>query len=263
MSEHAPLGRFSWYELMTTDPDGARSFYPTVTGWDAQEWEGGSMPYTMWMSGEAPVGGLMELSEEAREAGAPPHWIAYISTPDCDATLEKATGLGAEVVWGPMDIPEVGRVAGIADPHGAVFALHQPEGEAPGGPDGPVPGWFSWHELASDDWREARRFYQELFGWEDAGEEDMGPDFGIYYMFADRPDTPEGFAVGGMFDRRDSVPMASWILYVNVAELDAAVEAVKANGGQVVNGPMEVPGGDRVAQCVDPQGAVFALHSAG
>jgi predicted enzyme related to lactoylglutathione lyase len=51
-----------------------------------------------------------------------------------------------------------------------------------------------------------------------------------------------------------------WLYYVKVDDLDAALERVKERGGQVLNGPMDVPGGDRVAQCLDPQGAAFALH---
>jgi hypothetical protein len=263
MADTAPLGRFCWYELMTPDPAAAEEFYPAVTGWGTEVWEGGGMPYTMWMNGEAAVGGVAELPEEAREAGAPPHWLAYVSTPDCDATLEAVGRLGGRTVWGPVDVPHVGRVAGFTDPHGAVLALHQPAGGSPPEADRSRPGWFSWHELASDDWRASRDFYGELFGWKDAGEQEMGPELGIYRMFADDPAAPEGVATGGMFDRGDSIPMAAWILYVSVPELDAALEEVDARGGEVVHGPMEVPGGDRVAQCVDPQGAVFALHAAG
>lgn len=261
MSDAAPLGRFCWYELMTTDPSSAEAFYPAVTGWTPEGWDGGGMPYTMWMNGEMPVGGVMELPEDALQAGAPPHWVAYVSTPDCDGTLARVEELGGTVLWGPRDIPEVGRVAGFADPHGAVLSLHQPAEDPPPTPDAPRPGWFSWHELASDDWRASREFYRELFGWKDAGEHDMGPEMGIYYMFADRPDAPDGVSVGGMFDRGDSIPFPTWILYVQVEDLEAAAAAVEEHGGQVVHGPMEVPGGDRVAQCVDPQGAVFALHA--
>lgn len=71
-----PLGRFAWYELMTSDPDAAQGFYTKVTGWTTSPWEGGDTPYTMWMNGETPVGGVMALPDEAAAAGAPPHWIA-------------------------------------------------------------------------------------------------------------------------------------------------------------------------------------------
>jgi hypothetical protein len=51
-----------------------------------------------------------------------------------------------------------------------------------------------------------------------------------------------------------------WMLYIRVVDINKSVDVVKANGGQVLNGPADVPGGDRVVQCMDPQGAVFALH---
>jgi uncharacterized protein len=65
-----------------------------------------------------------------------------------------------------------------------------------------------------------------------------------------------------MFNISPEMPMPpGWLHYVRVDNADAAAERVKASGGQVLNGPMDVPGGDRVAQCVDPQGASFAVHS--
>jgi predicted enzyme related to lactoylglutathione lyase len=66
-------------------------------------------------------------------------------------------------------------------------------------------------------------------------------------------------AIGGMMTKPDMVPRIGWAYYFNVDGIDAAAERVKAAGGQVVNGPMEVPGGSWVLQAMDPQGAFFAL----
>ena len=79
----------------------------------------------------------------------------------------------------------------------------------------------------------------------------------IYHMYG----RPGGPTLGGMYTRSPEMPVSAWLLYATVPDIDAAVEAVKAGGGQLLNGPMEVPGGDRVAQCTDPQGAAFALHA--
>lgn len=78
---HKPLGRFSWHELMTPDPDAARDFYSAITGWSTSTWDGGGKPYEMWMNGEMPVGGLMDLpAPEVPRAGWPtsprPTWTA-------------------------------------------------------------------------------------------------------------------------------------------------------------------------------------------
>jgi predicted enzyme related to lactoylglutathione lyase len=235
-----PTGRFCWYELMTTDPGAAPSFYGDVVGWGTQGWDGGGMPYTMWMNGEAAVGGIMQLPEEAIAGGAPPHWLIYISTADVASTTEKATELGATVLMGPMDIPEVGIISVIADPQGAVFCAYQPATGTPGHDGPPAMGEFSWHELATNDWEAAWGFYATLFDWQLDHDMDMGP------MGINRP--PE-------------MPVCAWMPYARVADVDAACAKVTELGGQVLSGPMEVPGGDMVAQCMDPQGAAFAIHS--
>ncbi len=212
-------------------------------------------PYTMWTTAEGPVGGVMELPPPAKEAGAPTHWISYVSTPDLDATLARAKELGGSLVWGPMDTPEVGRMAGLADPQGAHFAVFEPAGDAPGS-DAPAPlGDASWHELATDGWEAAWSFYSDLFDWVKTDSMDMG-EMGTYQMFG-RGAHP----LGGMFARPPHIPVPNWLVYVRVPDVVAAVERVKEGGGQLVNGPMEVPGGDMVAQCMDPQGAMFAVHA--
>lgn len=248
-------GRFCWYELFTSDPAGARAFYTTVAGWGAENWEGGDTPYTMWTTGEGPVGGVMSLPPEAEAAGAPPHWIAYLATDDADATIERTKEAGGGVVWGPLEVPTVGRVAGLRDPQGAHFAVVQPEGDAPGRDDPPRLGEMSWHELATDDPDGAWAFYSDLFGWQKTDAMDMG-EMGIYQMFG-RGAHP----VGAMFRRPDEIPVPNWLLYIRVPDIAAAVERVKEGGGQLLNGPMEVPGGDMIAQCMDPQGAAFAVHA--
>ena len=73
-----------------------------------------------------------------------------------------------------------------------------------------------------------------------------------------------GDSLGGIFTKTPEMPMPGppgWLLYISVADIDAAVAQAGTSGGQVLNGPMEVPGGDLVAQCMDPQGAAFALHA--
>lgn len=252
-----PAGKFVWYELMTTDPDAAVPFYKEVLGWGTETWQGpseGMPPYKMWMVGEGPIGGVMELPEQARAAGAPPHWLAYVAVEDADSIVAKAKGLGATVHVPPQDIPEVGRFAVLADPSGAVFALLQPSGDAPGHDGQPKVGEFSWHELMADNHAEALEFYQELFGWEKHDTMDMG-EAGIYQLFG-----RGGVPAGGMMNKPPEMPMGAWNVYARVTDVDEAASRVSAGGGTVLHGPMEVPGGDRVAVCQDPQGAVFSIH---
>jgi predicted enzyme related to lactoylglutathione lyase len=248
-------GRFLWYELMTTDPKAAEGFYGRVVGWRARADPGIETPYTTWMKGETPVGGLMTIPAEAKAGGAPPNWLMYVGTPDADASVRQAKSLGGAVEAGPLEIPKVGRFAVLADPQGAVFAVLQPaeEGAMPEGPAEVLD--FSWRELATTDAAGAVTFYTELFGWEKQSTSEMG-GLGLYQEFG-----RAGLPLGGIYTRPPERPAPPhWLLYARVPDIQAAVKAATSGGGQLHNGPMEIPGGDLVAQLSDPQGAPFALH---
>lgn len=248
------LGQFVWHELMTSDPVGARDFYPAVVGWGVQGWAGDSS-YNLWVAGDRPVGGWMALPPEALEGGAQPHWLSYMGTPDVDGTSARVRELGGKVMRAPWDIPQVGRIAVLVDPQGAVFCGYTPTGGPPGPEGEPAIGEFSWHELASTDPAGALAFYGDLFGWKKTGEVDMGPD-GAYTLFG----TGE-LPVGGIFRKPAHVPVSNWLPYASVASADRAAEAAMAAGGRVLVPPMEVPGGDRIAVIADPQGAVLGVHA--
>jgi hypothetical protein len=255
MSGESTRGRFAWHDLMTTDPEAAKDFYTSVMGWGTELWENSGMSYTMWTVGGRPMSGTMKLPDEAVAGGARPHWLAYVDVPDVDATASRARELGGTVVMPPFDIPGVGRVAVLADPQGAsiaAFASANPSPEPEGMP--PV-GEFSWHELATPDPEAAFAFYADLFGWEKISAFDMGPH-GIYQLFGRR-----GATLGGIYRKpADMQGPPAWLHYARVADINAAADAVRRHGGQVWNGPMEVPGGDWIIMAVDPQGAPTAMH---
>jgi len=251
----SPRGNFCWYELMSTDPAGSKNFYTQLMGWTVQPFDGaGDMEYDLWVNGEAPLGGLMQLPKEAKEQGAPTHWLPYVSTPDVDATAKQAQELGATVLMPGQDIPDAGRFSVLRDPQGGVFAVYHSAVETPTPEGTPGVGTFSWHELMTTDYEAAFGFYQKLFGWQVVDDMDMGPA-GIYRLYG-----AGGPPLGGMFNKPPEVPVTAWMLYLRVADLDATIEQVKTLGGTILNGPMDVPGGDRIAQCMDPQGGAFALH---
>ena len=249
MSNADIRGKVLWHELLTTDTAAAAAFYPKVLPWRSQP---SSMPgYTLWLAGQAQVGGLMALPPDA--AGTPPHWLVYVGTPNVDATAEHAQRLGARI-WKPAtDIPNVGRFAVLADPQGATFALFTP---APGGSGGPAPGpgVFSWHELATTNVAGAVAFYGELFGWTKGPGHDMGP-MGIYQIIE-----RFGAQIGGICNVQGPATPPSWLSYVQVVDSGRAVAAAKAAGGRLLHGPMEVPGGSWIALFMDPQGGAFAVH---
>lgn len=260
-------GRFVWYDLMTTDVPAATTFYRKVAGWGTQEFDmGPDRKYQMWTAGGVPIGGAVPLTSDVGPPGTPPHWLASVAVPSVDDSVRQAVKLGGKVLTRPMDIPDVGRYAKIADPQGAVVALFTAVHPAAERVFAPKLSEFSWHELMTTNHEAAFAFYAALFGWERMGEFDMGAPVGVYLMFGQpghQPaGAPEALAYGGMYTTSPAVPMPpSWLYYIRVPSADDAVETVKALGGQVLNGPMEVPGGDFIAQCMDPQGGMFAVHS--
>ncbi|MGH6763127.1 MAG: VOC family protein [Phyllobacterium sp.] len=246
--------KFIWYELMTTDLAGAEAFYKAVIGWKSEQWDG-PMPYVIVKVKETGVGGLMTIPDDAKAMGQSPAWFAYIHAPDVDAATESVRKAGGKVYREPADIPEVGRFSVVADPQGAVFMLMAPKGEeGPAIPDG-VPGHVGWRELYASDWSSALDFYSRQFGWTKDEAVDMGP-MGTYQLFA-----IDGQQTGGMMNKPKDTPVPVWQFYFNVEALDAALARVKANKGQILMDPMEVPGGSWVAACQDPQGAAFSLVS--
>jgi uncharacterized protein len=253
-----PMPQFIWYELMTTDQDAAEAFYRAVVGWKTADAGQPGMRYTILSAGDRPMGGLMAIPAEARAGGLRPGWLGYIGVPDTDAAAKRIAAAGGAIHHAPDDIPDVGRFAVVADPGGALFQLLTPlpRQDAPPPADPQTPGLVSWHELYSSIGQEAAfGFYAEQFGWRTAELMDMGP-MGKYRIFA-----TDGAPVGGMMDKPENVPASAWSFYVNVDGLDAAVERIERNGGRVMMGPHEVPGGSWIVQAVDPQGASFALVS--
>jgi predicted enzyme related to lactoylglutathione lyase len=247
-------GKFVWHELLTTDLDAASSFYGRVVGWTTES-SPHNESYKLFVAGK-PMAGLMTLPDEAKAMGAPPCWMAYIGTPSVDATVREAVMLGGRVLVEGTDIPTIGRFAVLTDPQGAAFAIFTPIGEG-GGSDHPGGlGDFSWHELITTDWQAGFAFYQRLFGWEKTEAMDMGP-MGVYQMFG-----LGGRTMGGMFNKPAEMPAPPhWLPYALVKDARVAADLVRSAGGRVVNGPMEVPGGDWIVQFTDRQGVVFAVHS--
>jgi predicted enzyme related to lactoylglutathione lyase len=183
------------------------------------------------------IGGIMAQSEEERAAGVPPNWLGYVDVANVDESAKRVQQLGGKVLVPGTDIPDIGRFAVIADPQGAVLALYSSSNPSDAVP-GRGPGHFSWAELNTTDWKAAWKFYSELFGWKPTQ------------------------SMGGMSNAATMIKApAHWLHYVTVPNADEAAKQVVAKGGKVLNGPMDVPGGGRIAQCMDPQGGMFAVYA--
>jgi predicted enzyme related to lactoylglutathione lyase len=248
-------GRFVWYELLTTDVPAAAVFYAEVVGWTAKDASIPEMAYTLLGSGDAPVAGLMELPEEGLQLGATPRWVGYVAVDDMDAKAAQICRSGGAILVPPTE-SNIGRIAVVADPQGATFALvtgltygqqHLSELDKP--------GRVGWHELSAQDRNTIFPFYDELLGWKKA---DAGADpENLYEVFS-----AAGQTIGGMFTKASSVAQPCWLYYFNVDDIGAACERVDAGGGRVLQGPIALPDDSWIVRCADPQGALFALQGA-
>src|SRR5215471_11060741 len=249
------LGRHIWSELMTSDTKGAETFYDKVVGWTSEPFPKSPKPYTRFMrSGGAGVAGLMETPGGMN---MPPFWSMYIAVPDFAEAVAKAKRLGGNELSDVIDVPTVGRMQMMTDPQGAAFYVMQPEPRESTPDRDPEVGETSWLELMTTDAKAAMTFYQQLFGWEPGDAHDMGP-MGTYQLF-----NRGTRMIGGMMNKPKEMAQvpSHWAIYFRVDDINAAAARVTANGGQILNGPMEVPGGDWVLNAMDPQGATFSLHA--
>lgn len=250
-------GEFAWHDLATNDMDGSIAFYSETVGWKPvpMDMGGSSMKYTLFQLGDVPVGGVMALSDEMKSMGAPPSWTPCVEVSDLDGTCKRTKDLGGKLLDGPNPAPG-GRFAVLQDPQGGVFECFGSDEPGEANP-APSAGRFSWYDLNTTDWESAKKFYSELFGWSESST--MESPGGTYWMFKGATDDR---TLGGMSDMAKQMKLPPhWLCYITVDNLDETLDRLKSNGGKVMNGPMEVPGGDRVAQCMDPQGAAIAFHA--
>lgn len=247
MADTTVRGRFVWHELITSEGAAAHSFYTKALGWRTQAWDL-DPDYTMFLAASGPLGGTVVRPSDT------PRWLPYIGTDHIEGTVDQARSLGARVVQNITEMKSGGKYAVLEDPQGAAFGVYiSPSEPSPEGT--PKLGEFSWHELATTDYRSAFDFYSALFGWEEVSQHDMGEPLGVYFTFG-----RNGKAIGGIYKATPEMPGPFWLGYVRVKDLQQTVKKVKSSGGTVITEPMEVPGGDLIAQFNDPQGATFAAH---
>jgi uncharacterized protein len=254
-------GDYIWYELMTNDADAAQKFYGAVLGWAFNSAGQGDKDYRQFSMHGVHVGGFLPLTPEMEQGGARPSWMGYIGVDNVDRMAAAITSRKGSVHMAPQDIPGIGRFAFVADPQGALFYVMTPIPPEGGGSSQsfaatePRVGHCAWNELATADPAAALDFYHHLFGWEKDGEMDMGP-LGKYEFLR------HDFMLGAMMPKMPEMPVSMWTYYFRVPDIDKAMATIKANGGQILREPTEIPGGDFSMNALDPQGAAFALVGA-
>ena len=256
-------GSWIWYELMTSDFAEAKRFYEAIVpGWTVASGPGGAGDYGFINNTDGGMtGGVLSLTAEMTEHGAKPCWVGYIGVDDCDVSVAAIEAAGGQCMMQPHDVPMAGRMAMVADCCGAPFYIMTPnsnaeEGESTSFSADKKTGRCGWNELMAADTGKAADFYTGQFGWALPDAMDMG-ELGKYQFVAHGDVT-----VGAIMRTMPEMPVSMWNHYFWVPSIDAAKAAVEANGGQVINGPMQVPGDDWIIQGIDPQGAMFSLVGA-
>lgn len=252
-------GSWIWYELMTPDPAGAKAFYEPIVGWSMSPGTPETNDYGFVTAADgAMVGGILRLTDAMHEQGGRPCWVGYVGVDDCDASAAAIAAAGCKVMMPPNDVPMAGRVAMVTDPGGAAFYIMTPT-PPPGGGESTAfqPeinfGHCGWNELLAGDAAREVAFYAGLFGWGLPEPMDMGA-MGKYQFI-----NHDAVQVGAIMGKMPQMPAALWNHYFWVPGIAEAKTAIEASGGQVINGPMEVPGGNWIVQGIDPQGAMFSL----
>jgi len=246
-------GTFCWVELGTSNGEEAKNFYTKLFGWGFNDIPiGPNEVYTILKLNDKSVGALYQLNSEMKAQGIPPNWLSYVSVTSADETAQKSKDAGGTLMKEPFDVFDLGRMAVVKDPTGAVFALWQP-GTNKGAEIYNVPNSFVWNELMTTDTKKDGDFYSNVFGW-GKDVKTFGPMEYTILMNGDRGN-------GGMLaitPEMGNIP-PNWLVYFAVDDCDAKVQKATELGATVMKPAEDIPGVGRFAILTDPQGAAFAL----
>ena len=253
--EHAP-GTFCYAELVSTNPVASSKFYMDLFGWGRNDQDLGEPGiYTQFDLGGNITASQYQLPAEQQEAGVPSYWGQYVTVVDVDDATGKARDLGGEIVMGPFDVADYGRMTVVKDPQGAMINLWQAKANCGVGLLD-EPGAMCWNELMTSDTDGAGKFYTNLFGWS-TETMDMG-EMGSYTMWTRGEGRPGG---GMMAIPQDKGPIPPhWLLYFAVADPDVAHAKALELGGTSVVPVTDIPQAGRFAVIQDPVGAVFGIY---
>jgi predicted enzyme related to lactoylglutathione lyase len=244
-------GTFSWVDLATSDPDGAKTFYTQFFGWTFKDMPAGDTVYTLFFKDEKKVSAMFQLSKD--KPGIPPHWKNYVSVENVDETALRIQELGGSILEPAFDVLTSGRLCIAQDPTGAMFALWEAK-ESFGAERVNDPGSLCWNELYTQDTVKAESFYTQLFGWSVKKAPDApGP---VYHQFYNKE-----MGAGGMLEIQpewDPVP-PHWIPYFAVENCDESLEQAKKLGAKINNPAMDIPNVGRMGSLQDPQGGHFNI----
>ena len=239
--------------MATTDQAAAKTFYTSLFDWKVNEFPmGPGETYMIFQLDGRDAAAGYSMRPEQRAQGVPPNWLLYIAVANADDAAKRAGELGGKALMPPFDVMDLGRMAVLQEPTGAVFAVWEAKRHSGLGIAG-VPGTLCWADLSTADPTRAQQFYSGLFGWKiGPGEKDTSG-----YLHIQNGET----YIGGIppAQHRNPNTPPHWLLYFYTTDVDAATDKAKQLGGNVYLAPMSMEKVGRWSVLADPQGAVFAL----
>ncbi|MFJ3878543.1 VOC family protein [Streptomyces sp. NPDC090077] len=247
-----------WIDLMVPDQQAALDFYCDLFGWQGEVGPPETGGYAVCTLKGKPVAGIMKAMNPdgtVPDPLPPTVWTTYLSTDGIDSTVKSVTDAGGTVMMGPMDVMDLGRMAVIADPTGAVVGLWQP-GTFDGAGIVNEHGALIWNELTTPDLAGASAFYSSILPVTTARSEMEGAEDYVEFQVAGR-------AVGGMMDMSKMPPGVPphWQAYFHVDSVDE-VQAAAVRAGATVLAPAFDMVAGRMAVLADPQGGAFSVITA-
>ncbi|MFJ5552578.1 VOC family protein [Streptomyces sp. NPDC093225] len=247
-----------WIDLMVPDQQRAIDFYRDLFGWQGEIGPPETGGYAVCSLQGRPVAGIMAAMNPdgtTPDPMPPAVWTTYLATDGVDETLAKAGDAGGKVVMPAADVMDLGRMAVVADPQGAVFGLWEAKSFSGAGTVN-EPGALIWNELSTTDTDAAGRFYAAALPMAPKPSEMEGAEGYTEWLV-------DGRAVGGMMTLEKAPPGTPphWMAYFCVDDVDGVVAAAVRADADVLAPPFDMVAG-RMAVLADPQGAVFSVIAA-
>ena len=237
-------GKVVWHDLVTPDMKTAKAFYAGLLDWTFEDLSSG---YALASHNGRFVAGVARLDLAGRSS----NWLPLVSVTDLDRVLTDASTAGGKIILKPFDLPSRGRVAVLRDPQGAAFGVVQSSHGDPPDRKADVNEWL-WNEVWTDDVPSAIEFYQTVGGYRPA-ERTIGD---IRYLYLERDGRPRV----GLLDKPSPEIGNTWVAYIRVTDVEAAVKKAEALGGKVLLAPTAAIRNGTVAIITDPSGAGFVVQ---
>ncbi|MFB6825267.1 VOC family protein [Streptomyces virginiae] len=244
-----------WIDLMVPDQQAALDFYCDLFGWQGEVGPAEQGGYSVCTLKGRPVAGIMKAMNPdgtIPDPMPPTVWTTYLSTDAIDPTIKSVTDAHGTVMMGPVDVMDLGRMAVVADPTGAVFGLWQANSFDGAGIVNEH-GALIWNELSTSDVPAAAAFYSAILPISTSASQMPGAEG--YTEFK-----ASGRVVGGMMNLDKTPPGTppNWLPYFQVDNVDE-IQAAAVRAGATVLAPAFDMVAGRMAVLADPQGGPFAV----